>query len=222
MFESHARSKRNINHFIVLGMLVVLTGCQSMYYGAMEKVGYEKRDILVDRVDNAREAQQEAKEQFESALEQFVVMTNYKGGELEKQYKNLKSEYEDSKARAEDVRERIESVEHVSGALFDEWKMEIAQYSNRDLKRASEKQMRDTKSSYSRLISTMKKAEKKIEPVLKAFNDRVLFLKHNLNANAISSLRSQKKAVESDIKSLIADMNKSIDEADKFIKAMSK
>ena len=222
MFESHARSKRNINHFIVLGMLVVLTGCQSMYYGAMEKVGYEKRDILVDRVDNAREAQQEAKEQFESALEQFVVMTNYKGGELEKQYKNLKSEYEDSKARAEDVRERIESVEHVSGALFDEWKMEIAQYSNRDLKRASEKQMRDTKSSYSRLISTMKKAEKKIEPVLNAFNDRVLFLKHNLNANAISSLRSQKKAVESDIKSLIADMNKSIDEADKFIKAMSK
>jgi len=206
----------------VLGMLLVLTGCQSMYYGAMEKVGYEKRDILVDRVDNAREAQQEAKEQFESALEQFVVMTNYKGGELEKQYKNLKSEYEDSKARAEDVREKIELVEHVSGALFDEWKMEIAQYSNRDLKRASEKQMRDTKSSYSKLISTMKKAEKKIEPVLKAFNDRVLFLKHNLNANAISSLRSQKKAVESDIKSLIADMNKSIDEADKFIKSMSK
>jgi len=222
MFESHARSKRNINHFIVPGMLLVLTGCQSMYYGAMEKVGYEKRDILVDRVDNAREAQQEAKEQFESALEQFVVMTNYKGGELEKQYKNLKSEYEDSKARAEDVRERIELVEHVSGALFDEWKMEIAQYSNRDLKRASEKQMRDTESSYTRLISTMKKAEKKIEPVLKAFNDRVLFLKHNLNANAISSLRSQKKAVESDIKSLIADMNKSIDEADKFIKSMSK
>ena len=222
MFESPARSNKNTNHFIVLSMLVVLTGCQSMYYGAMEKVGYEKRDILVDRVDNAREAQQEAKEQFESALEQFVVMTNYKGGELEKQYKNLKSEYEDSKARAEDVRERIELVEHVSGALFDEWKMEIAQYSNRDLKRASEKQMRDTKSSYTRLISTMKKAEKKIEPVLNAFNDRVLFLKHNLNANAISSLRSQKKAVESDIKSLIADMNKSIDEADKFIKAMSK
>lgn len=222
MFESHVRSKSNINHFIVLGMLVMLTGCQSMYYGAMEKVGYEKRDILVDRVDNAREAQQEAKEQFESALEQFVVMTNYKGGELEKQYKNLKSEYEDSKARAEDVRERIELVEHVSGALFDEWKMEISQYTNRDLKRASEKQMRDTKSSYSKLISTMKKSEKKIEPVLKAFNDRVMFLKHNLNANAISSLRSQKKAVESDIKSLIADMNKSIDEADKFIKSMSK
>jgi len=213
---------RNVNQLVVLSMLFILTGCQSMYYGAMEKVGYEKRDILVDRVDNAREAQQEAKEQFESALEQFVVMTNYSGGELEKQYKNLKSEYEDSKARADDVRDRIELVEHVSGALFEEWKMEISQYSSKDLKRASEKQMRDTKSSYTKLIGTMKKAEKKIEPVLKAFNDRVLFLKHNLNANAIASLRSQKKAVETDIKSLIADMNKSIDEADRFIKTMSK
>ena len=71
-------------------------------------------------------------------------------------------------------------------------------------------------------FTAMKKAETKIKPVLRAFNDRVLFLKHNLNAGAIASLRKQKKAVETDIKSLVADMNKSISEADRFIKAMSK
>jgi len=210
------------NPLVLIVLLITLSGCQSMYYGAMEKVGYEKRDILVGRVDNAREAQQEAKEQFQSALEQFVIVTNYSGGELEEQYKKLKSEYEDSNARAEDVRERIKSVEHVAEALFEEWKAELGQYTNKELRRSSERKMKTTKSSYAKLISTMKKAEKKIEPVLNAFNDRVLFLKHNLNANAIASLRSQKKAVETDIKSLISDMNKSIDEADRFIKTMSK
>lgn len=206
---------------ILVVMLISVTGCQSMYYGAMEKVGYEKRDILVDRVDDARESQQEAKEQFESALDKFVMITNYSGGELEAQYKTLKSEYESSRDSAQDVRDQIESVEHVAGALFEEWENELEQYSNRELKRASERQMNETKSSYKKLISAMKKAEKKIEPVLNAFNDRVLYLKHNLNANAIASLKKQKKSVETDIRTLINDMNKSIKEADRFINSMS-
>lgn len=192
-----------------------------MYYNAMEKVGYEKRDILVDRVDDARDSQQEAKHQFESALEQFVAVTNYSGGDLEDQYKKLKSEYEDSKARADEVSDRIESVEHVANALFSEWEKELALYSSKELRRSSERKLADTRASYRKLVKTMKNAEKKIKPVLDAFNDRVLYLKHNLNANAISSLRMQKRTVENDIKSLIKDMNTSIDAADRFISSMS-
>jgi Skp family chaperone for outer membrane proteins len=205
---------------VVIALL--LGGCQSMYYGAMEKIGIEKRDILVDRVDNAREAQQEAKDQFESALEKFIAVTDYSGGDLEKQYKTLKSEYEDTISRAETVRDKIKSVEDVADALFDEWQAELKQYSSADLRRSSERQLKATKKSYSILITAMKSAEKKIDPVLAAFNDRVLYLKHNLNANAIASLKRQRKSVETDIQGLIKDMNKSIAEADKFIKSMSK
>ena len=202
--------------------ILINVGCQSIYYDAMEKIGIEKRDILVDRVDNAREAQQDAKEQFSSALDKFIAVTNYSGGDLEKQYKLLRSEYEDSMSRAEAVRDKIHSVEEVATALFKEWSEEIKQYSSPELRRASEQQLNSTKNSYSKLIVTMKAAEKKINPVLAAFNDRVLFLKHNLNANAISSLKTQRKDIEVDIQALIKDMNKSIAEADTFIKSMSK
>ncbi len=208
--------------YFALLIALLLGGCQSMYYGAMEKMGIEKRDILVDRVDNAREAQQEAKDQFESALEKFIAVTDYSGGDLEKQYKTLKSEYEDSISRAEAVRDKIKSVEDVADALFEEWQEELKQYSSADLRRSSERQLKATKKSYSTLMTAMKAVEKKIDPVLTAFNDRVLYLKHNLNANAIASLKSQRKSVETDIQGLIKDMNKSIAEADKFIKSMSK
>lgn len=200
---------------------LILIGCQTMYYGAMEKIGIEKRDILVDRVENAREAQQDAKEQFSSALDKFIAVTNYSGGELEKQYKLLKDEYEDSKSRAEEVRDKINSVEDVATALFKEWENEIKQYASSELRRASKQQLNSTKKSYSKLIVAMRSAEKKIAPVLAAFNDRVLFLKHNLNANAIASLKTQRLSVESNIKTLIKDMNRSIVEADTFIKSMS-
>ncbi len=205
----------------LMTIMLFLAGCQSVYYKAMEKVGIEKRDILVDRVDDAKEAQEEAKQQFESALQQFIATTNYSGGELEAQYNKLKSEYEDSVAVAEDVSERIDSIEHVAEALFAEWKAELDQYTSRELRRSSERKLNETRAQYKTLITTMKRAEKKIQPVLAAFNDRVLYLKHNLNASAIASLRMQKRVVETDIKALIKDMNKSIEEADRFISNMS-
>jgi hypothetical protein len=56
---------------LVLLVLLFLVACQSAYYGAAEKVGYPKRDILVDRVEQSRDAQQVAEVQFQSALEQL-------------------------------------------------------------------------------------------------------------------------------------------------------
>ena len=67
----------------------------------------------------------------------------------------------------------------------------------------------------------MKRAEAKIEPVLSAFRDQVLFLKHNLNAQAIASLQDELASVKADIASLIKEMEVSIAEADEFIKAMA-
>lgn len=200
---------------------VLLAGCQSAYYGAMEKFGYEKRDILVDRVEDAREAQQDAREQFESALAQFIAVTNFSGGELEQQYNKLKNEFEDSEARANAVHKRIAEVERVAQDLFREWEQELTQYSSAELRRSSQKQLDTTRARYRELIGAMKRAEKKLDPVLAAFRDRVLFLKHNLNARAIASLKSERARIQADIGALVADMNRSIAEADRFIRDMT-
>ncbi|MBK9130120.1 MAG: DUF2959 domain-containing protein [Gammaproteobacteria bacterium] len=192
-----------------------------MYYGTMEKFGIEKRDILVKRVDKAREAQQDAKEQFASALDEFIAVTGYEGGDLEAQYKTLKDEYDESVERAEEVKSRIDDVRDVADSLFAEWNEELGKYTDPNLKRASAQQLKSTQASYKKLITAMDAAEKKIHPVLNAFQDRVLFLKHNLNASAIASLRNQKMNIEKDISALIRDMNTSIAEADKFIDSMS-
>jgi uncharacterized protein YutD len=206
---------------LALTLIALTSGCQSVYYGTMEKFGYEKRDLLVSNVEDAREAQQDAKKQFESALEQFIAVTDYQGGDLEKQYRKLKGEYEDSQAQADKVRSRIADVERVAKDLFAEWEAELKQYTSAELRRNSQRQLQDTRARYQQMIAAMKRAERKLDPVLNAFHDRVLYLKHNLNARAIASLRTNRKAIESDIAKLIGDMNLSIAEADRFIQAMS-
>jgi len=189
---------------------ILLTGCATAYYKTMESVGIHKRDILVDRVEEARDAQTESKEQFESALEQFTSVLSFDGGELEDKYNQLNKEYERSADRAEDVSERIESVEDVAEALFKEWKTEIEEYQSNKLRQSSEQKLKQTQRQYKKLISAMKKAESKITPVLSALRDQVLFLKHNLNAKAIASLHSELGSIKSDVSKLIKEMEASI------------
>jgi len=59
-----------------------------------------------------------------------------------------------------------------------------------------------------------------MQPVLKTFRDNVLFLKHNLNAQAIGALRSEFSGLESDIQRLISDMNRSIEDSNRFIQEL--
>lgn len=200
---------------------LMLIGCSSTYYKGMDSVfGIHKRDILVHRVEKARDSQQEAKEQFKSALEQFTAMTNFQGGELQDKYEKLQAEFDESEESANDIRFRIKEVENVSEALFEEWQEELEQYSKASLRRNSERKLQETKRRYGQLITAMKRAEGKMEPVLSAFRDQVLYLKHNLNAQAIASLKSELDAVETDIGRLIKEMEKSIQEADSFIQSM--
>lgn len=192
-------------------------GCTSAYYSAMEQVGQHKRDILRSRIEAGREDQQEAQEQFKTTYEQFAEAARFDGGDLESVYNRLNAEFERSEARAEDVSERIDSIERVAADLFSEWKAEIQQYQSARLRTESEQSLRETQGRYSQLIDAMRRAESKMPPVLNAFRDQVLFLKHNLNARAVAALEGTLSEIEDDVASLIRDIDVSIREAESFL-----
>jgi len=204
----------------IIATSLLLTGCQSAYYGAMEKVGYHKRDIMVDRVEDAKESQEDAQKQFSSALEEMQALLNHDGGDLESAYNKAKDEYESAQDAADDVTKRIDKVEDVAEALFDEWQAEIGEISKASLRRNSETKLRDTQRSYNQLVRSMRRAESKMPPVLTAMKDNMLYLKHNLNAQAIGAIKGEFTSLQTDISGLIKEMNKSINESNKFIASL--
>lgn len=205
---------------IALTFLALATGCKSAYYGMWDKLGWAKRDLLVDRVKDAKEEQEGAKKQFQSALEQFQALTGFEGGELEARYKKLNKEYENCESRAKAVSKEIASVDSVAKDLFKEWNNELGEYDNAELRRSSEQKLRETRQRYDQMYAAMKNAEAKMEPVLKAFRTQVLFLKHNLNAQAIASLQTQVSGIQGDVDRLVRDMEAAIQEAGAFINQM--
>ena len=194
--------------------------CDGLYYRAMKKVGFEKRDLLVREVKQARDAQVKAQEDFKTALERFREIVEVDGGKLEETYERLNRELERSESRARDVRNHVDDVKNVSKALFKEWQDELGKYSDRQLRSESERELRETRRRTEQLILAMDKVARRTEPVLEPLRDRVLFLKHNLNARALGALTRELTTVSRDVDALVADMQQAIGEADAYLKSM--
>ena len=204
----------------LLAATILITGCNTVYYAAYEKMGVYKRDLLKKDVIAARDDQKQAQEQFKDALTRLKEITKFDGGDAEKAYKNLKSEYDDCVSRADSVHKRVREVETVSSDMFAEWEKENDQISTPSLRNSSRQQLSETKLRYNELHAALANAEQTMTPVLTQFNDYVLYLKHNLNAQAIASLKGEAASIQTEIGKLLEQMNKSIARADEFVKTM--
>lgn len=209
-----------IRQLVLFVIILGLGGCSTAYYGAMEKLGVHKRDIMVDRVKEARDSQNEAKKQFLTAMEQFKSVVTFQGGNLEKEYNRLNATLAESEAKADEVRKRINAVEDVSDALFSEWRAEIKQYTSDTLRQSSQRKYDATKKKYTELIKAMKKAEAKLEPALAPLRDQVLFMKHNLNARAIAGLNEEVSRVQTNVDKLVSDIDSATTQANAFIASL--
>jgi hypothetical protein len=205
----------------ILSLFLFLSGCNRIYYASMQKLGTEKRDILVKRIIEGKKEQDLAKEQVKTTLEAFQELTGFEGGNLEKTYKKLNSELEHSQDRADKLSSKIKSIDQVANDLFAEWQKEIDGMGDRTLKSKSGSMLRDTRLRHAEYMKRMHRTEQKLQPVLQAFRDQVLFLKHNLNAHAIQSLKQTAASIDKDVSSLIQDIEISSQEADKFIGSLS-
>ena len=175
-----------MRYAIIPLLLLTLTACsttRTAYYNAWEKFGYAKRERLVDDVKSARESQVDAKQQFASALDQFKSVVNFNGGDLEAVYNKLNKQYTKCEDQAATVHKRIDSVKNVAQALFTELKGEIGQMKgDPSLERSSQSLYDQTHRNYDDLVDRMDRAAATMDPVLQKFKNRVLFIKHNLNA----------------------------------------
>ena len=203
-----------------LALILSLTSCRSLKYAALEGIGVEKRNILTDNVGDMRKATAVAQDVFKSALDRYMDVVDVKGGDLEKKYGKLNKELEKSEKRARAVNDRIRDVEVVAKDLFKEWQKELKQYESRELRNASAQKLQQSQRHYQDMIKSMKQVAGQMDPVLKVFRDQVLFLKHNLNSQAIAGLDNEKQRVEAQVTALVAGMERSIAEADAFINKM--
>lgn len=193
---------------------------RTAYYNARESIGDHKRSIVVHQVEQACVSLQETRNEFEDALGRFKALVAVGDTSLEHKYNQLNRQYQFCRSKSDSFSDRINAIEEVSEALFVEWENELNEYTNRALRNRSKQQLKSARQNYARLIKAMHMAEAKIQPVLSAFKDQVLYLKHNLNAHAIAALQHEFIEIGIDISQLIHAMEQTIAEANQFVSVL--
>jgi tetratricopeptide (TPR) repeat protein len=193
---------------------------RKVYYSTRESIGDHKREIVVYQVEQACISLQETKEEFEETLERFKSLVCVNDSGLDHRYNLLNRQYQFCRSKSDAVSNKIRAIQEVSEALFIEWESELDQYSNRALRNSSKQQLKAARQNYTRLIKSMQRAESKIHPVLAAFKDQVLYLKHNLNSRAIAALQHEFIEMSVDISQLILAMEQTIQEASRFFSTL--
>ncbi|MEM9554272.1 MAG: DUF2959 family protein [Acidobacteriota bacterium] len=212
------RRLRSLLRLVVLiALALVVAGCQTVYYSVWESLGREKRDLLRSNVEDVQKDQEEVGEQFEDTLERIRALYGVDADKLEKHYDKAKSEYESSVARADALRERIDAVRTIGEDLFEEWEEELGEISDASLRRRSAESLRVTRQRFNDLETALARTEAALDPPLQKFKDQVLFLKHNLNAQAVGSLRAETVSIEEDVDELLGSLRASIRSAERFI-----
>ena len=211
---------RSILALLLLSLALLPAGCRTAYYETLELFGRQKRDVLVSRVESGRAAQERAADQVVDTLAAFQELVDADPGDLGKLYERLRRELVRSEDRAAELRQRIDSIETVAQDLFAEWEDELETMQSDDLRARSQRMLDSTRDDYGVLVTRMREAADRMDPVLVTFRDHVTFLKHSLNAQAVATLRETRATLESDVEALIADMQTAIAEADEFLRDM--
>ncbi len=202
------------------GALPFAAGCRSVYYDVWETLGKEKRDLLKSEIRGMMGDQRDAELAFSTALDRMKQLTGFDGRELEAQYDRLKSAHADAASAAGDIDDRMDDIHNVAADLFSEWEAEISTMTTPVLRDASRRQLTETRHRYANLDRNLNSTRASMTPVLGFLRDHVLYLKHNLNAQAVGALGNEMSSVERDIDGLKASIQHSIDEAQRFIASM--
>lgn len=205
---------------IPVALLAVTSACSSTYYGMRGALGDEKRDIVAERVVKARDTSAEAKLQVNSTLEAFRTLAEAHPGSLDATYTRLAREASDSEDLANELSRRIEAVEEVATRMFTEWSTETVEFSDSELRRRSQDMRATTRDQYDEMITQLRNAESAMRPVVASFDDRVRLMRHNLNAQGIGDLRGEADAIEDDVRQVMDELDRAVDEADRFLTAL--
>jgi SMC interacting uncharacterized protein involved in chromosome segregation len=200
-----------------IAISAALVGCKSTYYKAAETVGYEKREMLTDRMQDARDSQVAAKQQLQTALYTLRRVGSVPETEVADLHHDLDTEVDRASEQLDDLHEDIASVESVAQAMFDDWEDDLAKYESEDLRARSRQELQETRQNYSALIGSLRETEQKLQTVIAPLKDQVMAIEHAMKAGQAPEKSDDLDDVREKISTLIEELDDSIDRTQRFI-----
>jgi hypothetical protein len=211
-------SRRRALPWLVLACL--LGGCSTMYYAAMSQLGWERRDILVHRIEVARDSLRATGRALDAAWRTFHAAAAA-DADAAVVPAHLQTAYAHTDASARDAQQHVAAVESAGRALFEAWREDVAGTEDAALRTRDAELYERARARYDSTLAAMRQALAGIPPVLDLLRDQAAFLQRDQGPAARGALRAALAAAVADAGRLQQDIGRAIIEANASVQQLA-
>ena len=188
--------------------------------GAQSDEGVKQVERLVKASGNTVKAIADTKVQLMKTMEVYNSLFADDADNRKKIYNNIQKEMENTEKRRGKIVEEAAKMNAEADALFKDWTNSTAAIESPDLRKRSEERLNATKASYAEIGTAAQKAGDMYGPFMKALQDQITFLGHDLNPDAVASLKPDAAKLNERADQLIRSIDDTIATSNKNIGAL--
>jgi DNA repair exonuclease SbcCD ATPase subunit len=151
--------------------------------------GVKQIEQLTKKAGATVEAIANTKMQLQKTMDVYNGLMADDAKDRKSLYKKLQSEMDNTDKRRAEIRVRADEMKAEADTLFKSWADSAAAITNAELRKKSEDRLAQTKASYAEIGTVGQRAIDLYGPVMKALQDQVTYLGHDLNPSAVASLK---------------------------------
>jgi len=203
-----------------LGVLGGLAALSHALAAQAQDEGVKRVEQLVKSAGSTVQAIGDAKLQFIKTIDVYNSILAEDAKDRKKLYKKLQSEMAATQEKRAEVGRRADHMRLEAGIVFKSWADSTVGIESPDLRKRSEERLEKTKDRCAEIQSAGQSAVDVYAPVMKALQDQVTYLGHDLNAEAVASLKPDAEKVNAQAQELTKRLDEAIAVANQNINAL--
>jgi hypothetical protein len=187
---------------------------------AQSNEGVKQTERLIKASGNTVKAIGETKVQLMKTMDVYNALMADDATDRKKLYKSVQKEMDNTEKRRMKITEEAAKMKSEADTLFAQWAESAAAIENPDLRKRSEDRLEATKASYAEIEAVGQKAADLYPPFMKDLQDQITYLGHDLNAEAVASLKPEVAKLNEKAQALVRSLDDTIGTANQKISAL--
>ena len=203
----------------ISGIALIIFGTTAV--GFAQNEGVKQVEQLIKKANAGVESITDTKVQLQKTMEAYNAVLAPEVKDRRDAYEKLQKEVTESEKKRAVVSTRNGELNVEAGKLFKDWEGSTAAIQDPALRQRSQERLAQAKKRYSEIQANGQGAAKLYTPFMKALQDQVTYLGHDLNPGAVASLKPEADKLNVQAKELYSAIDKTTAAATSNISQLS-
>jgi hypothetical protein len=192
------------SHALISVLSMALLLCANAAFG---QAGSKDAQKFQELGEDAREAIEEARGQFESTVGIYNAIVMAEVDNPEKAYKDLTKATEKSEKLWADASKTFDKMQKQGGKLFSSWQKDVDAFGSEPMKQVGMQRLEFAQTRNQHMIDKMGAAQEGYQPFISSLKDQGMFMANDLSPAALEALQPLAEELNATAVELLANID---------------